>query len=204
MRRRNRLSVTSYGADFQIAHPSFMASSIWAAVLTLAVILGSLALSCVAPLCALAVALSATLGLRASFGVMTLVWLVNQAVGYTLFHFPRTANSFGWGLAIGIGALMITIVTRAVMRRTSRRSAWFRLGSTLLATLAVYEVVLWAASFILGGRDMFTVPIVLQVAGINAAWLLAIVILNEVVAAFCKPWLGRMPMVGRSPGFVES
>jgi hypothetical protein len=166
------------------------------------VILGSLALSCVAPLCALAVALSATLELRGSLGVMTLVWLVNQAIGYTLFHFPRTANSFGWGLAIGIAALLIVIVARPVMRRTLRWSAWFRLGVTLVATLAVYETTLWMAAFILGGRDMFTLPIVLQVAGSNAAWLLAIVVLNEVVAALCKPWLGRIPMVGRSPGFV--
>src|SRR3954466_15825852 len=92
-------------ADFQIAHPSFLASSTWAAVLTLAVVLGSLALSCVAPLSALAVALSATLRLRASLGVMTLVWVAYQVIGYTLFHFPRTANSFGWGMEIGIAAL---------------------------------------------------------------------------------------------------
>ena len=58
------------------------------------------------------------------------------------------------------------------------------------------------AALILGGRDMFALPIVLQVALINAAWLLAIVVLNEIVAAFCKPWLGRMPMVIRSPGFT--
>jgi len=192
----------SYHADFQIAHPSFMASSVWAAILTLAVILGSLALSCVAPLAALAVALTATLGLRASLGVMTLVWLVNQAIGFTLFHFPRTANSFWWGLAIGVAALLVVCVARAIMRGASRLNRWWRLCVTLVAAIVVYELALFEAALILGGRDMFTLPIVSQVALMNVAWLLAIIVLNEIVAALCKPWLGRIPMVLRSPGLT--
>ena len=192
----------SFRADFQVAHPSFMASSIWGTVLTLAVILGSLALSCVAPLCALAVALAATLGLRASLGVMTLVWLVNQAIGFTLFHFPRTANSFGWGLAIGLAALLVVAAARVVMRWTVRWNALLRLGLALVATISVYQATLFAATFVLGGRDMFSVAIVMLVALINCAWLLAIVGLNEIVAALCKPWLGRIPMVARSPGLI--
>ena len=199
-----RISSTrvSYSADFQIAHPSFMASSIWASVLTLAVILGSLALSCVAPFSALAVALSVTLGLRVSLGVMTLVWVVNQAIGFTLFHFPLTANTIGRGLASGVAALMAVLVARAITRRASRWSGWLRLCVALVAAIAVYELALFAAALILGGRDMFTLPIVSQVALINAAWLLAIVVLNEIIAAICKPWLGRMPMVVRPAGFI--
>ena len=192
----------SYNSDFQVSHPSFMASSVWAVVLTLAVILGSLALSCVAPLCALAVALATTLGLRASLSVMALVWVVNQAIGFTLFHFPRTANSLWWGLAIGIAALSIVIVARAAMRRTSHWSPWLRVCLALIASIAFYEAVLFGAASILGGRDMFTLSIVSQVALINAAWLLAIVVLNEIIAAICKPWLGRMPMVVRPAGFI--
>jgi hypothetical protein len=194
--RRNSARPT-YRADFQIAHPSFMASTIWAAVLTIAVILGSLALSCVAPLSALAVALAGTLGLRASLGLMALVWLVNQAIGYTLFHFPRTANSFCWGLAIGVAALLIVPVARAVIRITARWSVWLRLVLALIATLAIYETSLWAFALVLGGRDTFTLAIISQVALINSAWLLGIVVLNEIVAVLCKPWLGRIPMLVR-------
>lgn len=179
-----------------------MASSVWAAVLTLAVILGSLALSCVAPLSALAVALGATLGLRASLSAMTLVWLVNQATGFTLFHFPRTANSLGWGLAIGIAALLTVMAARVVMRWTGRWNALLRLCVALIGTIAVYQAALFAATFVLGGRDMFSVSIVRLVAQINCAWLLAIVGLNEIVAALCKPWLGRIPMVAKSPGLT--
>jgi hypothetical protein len=189
-----------FGAARQIAYPSLLASLVWDVTLTLAVIFGSLALSCVAPLSALAVALAATLGLRASLATMALVWLVNQAIGFTLFHFPRTMNSFGWGLAIGIAALMITAAARWAVRSTASRSAPLRLGIALVVTFVVYEAVLRLAAVILGGSDMFTLRIVSEVAWVNAAWFVAMVGLNEIVAALCKPWLGRIPMMLRSPG----
>ena len=189
---------TSYSADFQIAHPSFMASSIWGAVLTLAVILGSLALSCIAPMVALAVALAATLGVRASLGVMTFVWLVNQAIGFTVFQFPRTADSFGRGLAMGAAALLITIGARVLIQRLSAWGAALRLTVAFVVTFTVFEMVLWVAALVLGGRDMFTLSIVMEIALVNGAWLVGLVGLNEIAAALCKPWLGRMPMlIGR-------
>jgi len=202
VRMRDHSRAASFSADHQIAHPSFMASSIWATGLTLTVILGSLALSCVAPLCALAVALGATLGLRASLTVMALVWLVNQAIGFTLFHFPRTANSFWWVLAIGVAAWLALVAARGVMRWSSHWNAPLRLCIALTATLTVYELALWITALVLGGRDMFTASIVMQVALINAGWLTGIVVLNEIGAALCKPWLGRMPMIVRSPGLI--
>lgn len=200
MRTRKRIELD--GADYQVAYPSFMASFVWGAILTIAVIGGSLALSCVAPLSALAVALAATLGLRGSLGIMTLVWLVNQAIGFTLFHFPQTANSVWWGLAIGIAALLSTMVAHSLMRRASSWSPSARLSATLFVTLAVYETVLWLAALVLGGRDMFTPSIVMQVALINAAWLIGIIALNEIIAAAGKPWLGRIPMIVGSRGFT--
>lgn len=202
MRMRKVSRVESWGSDYQIAYPSFMASFVWGAILTVAVIAGSLALSCVAPLSALAVALGATLGLRTSLFTMTLVWLVNQAIGFTLFHFPRTANSLWWGVAIGLAAVLITIMAHWAMRRMSASKAVVRLIVAFVLTFAVYEAALWAAALVLGGRDMFTLSIVTQVGLINGAWLSAIVALNEIVAALCKPWLGRIPMMVRSPGLT--
>jgi hypothetical protein len=49
---------------------------------------------------------------------------------------------------------------------------------------------------------MFTLAIVTEVALNNGAWLFEIVALNEIVAALCKPWLGRIPMMVRSPGLT--
>src|SRR2546430_12820467 len=108
---RDRWSDSRFDADFQIAHPSFMASFIWLLVLTLAAIGATLTLSCVTPFAALAVALAGTVGLRASLGIVTVVWLAHQIVGLVFFHFPHTANTFLWGIAIG-GAPPVTTIAR--------------------------------------------------------------------------------------------
>jgi hypothetical protein len=198
MKMINRWTQESYGADFQIAHPSYGASLIWVMILTLAVIGGTLALSCVTPFAALAVALVGTVSLRASLRTMTLVWFVNQVVGFGFFHFLRTANTFLWGLAIGAATLLTTIIAGWTMKRASSWAAPARLGVALVLSFAVYEGALLPATSILGGRETFAPVIVLQFAIINAASLVGIVALNEVAVALCKRWLGRMPRLIRS------
>ena len=186
----------SVGPDYRIAYPSLAASFLWTVILTTAVVAGSVALSCTTPFAALAVALAATVGLRASLSAIALVWAVNQIVGFTWFHFPWTANAFGQGAAIGVAALLGTVAAHAVLRRRGL----VRLGLALLVSFAVYEATLWLAALVLGGRETFAMPIVLQIALINGAWFAGMIALNEIAAALCKSWLGRIPMVLRSSG----
>jgi len=189
---------TQYGADFQIAHPSFMAGFIWTAILTLAAIGGTFVLSCVTPFAALAVALGGTVGLRASLRAVTVVWFANQVVGFVFFHFPRTANTFLWGAAIGGAALLATIIASVVMKYGLSWVAPLRLGIALLLSFGVYEMTLFGAAMLLGGLERFRPAIVAQLAFINAVSLVGIVVLNEVAAALCKSWLGRIPRLVRS------
>jgi hypothetical protein len=184
--------------DFQIAHPSFLASFIWILILTLAVIGGTFALSCVTPFAALAVALGGTVGLRASLRNMAVVWFANQVVGFGFYHFPRTANTFLWGMAIGGAALVTTVVASVVMKYASSRAAPLRLGVALLLSFGVYEMTLLGAAVLLGGLETFRPGIVAQIAFINAVSLVGMVVLNEVAAALCKSWLGRIPRLVRS------
>jgi hypothetical protein len=195
---RTRSRETPCGADFLIAHPSFMASFIWVMILAVAVIAGSLALSCVTPFAALAVALGGTVGLRASLRTMTLVWFTNQIVGFGFLHFPRTANTFLWGVAIGGAALLTTIVASVVMKYGSSWVTPLRLGIALLLSFGVCEMTLLGAAVLLGGLETFRPAIVAQLALINAVSLVGIVVLNEVATALCKPWLGRIPRLVRS------
>lgn len=104
-------------ADFQIAHPSFMANFIWMAILTMAVVGVTVALSCVTPFAALA----GTVGLRASLRVMIAVWLANQVIGFGLFHFPRTPDAFLMGIAIGGAAVAGTIAAWVNLNRMRSR-----------------------------------------------------------------------------------
>jgi hypothetical protein len=195
---RDRWSDRRYDADFQIAHPSFMASFIWMLILTLAAIGATLALSCMTPFAALAVALAGTVGLRASLGVMIAVWLANQLIGFGFFHFPHTANTLLFGVAIGGAAVATTIVASAVMKYMSSRSAPLRLGVALLLSFVAYETTLLAAAVFFGDLETFRPAIVAQLAFINAVSLVGMVVLNEVAAGLCRPWLGRIPRLVRS------
>ena len=187
-----------YDADFQIAHPSFMASFIWLLILTLAAVGATVALSCVTPFAALAVALAGTVGLRASLRVMIAVWLANQVIGFGLFHFPRTPDTFLIGMAIGGAAVMGTIAAWIVLKQMRSRPVLLRLGVALVVSFGTYELTLFAAVIFLGDLETFRLAIVAQLGFINAVSLVGMVVLNEVAAALCRPWLGRMPRLVRS------
>ena len=171
---------------------------IWTMILTIAAIGTSLALSCVTPFAALAVALAGTVGLRASLRAVAIVWLANQFVGFVFFHFPLTANTFLWGVVIGIAALLTTILAAIVMKYASSSTAVVRLSVALLASFVVYELVLLIAAIFLGSLETFRPSIVAQLAFINAASLLGMIVLNELAAAIGKRWVGKMPRLARS------
>jgi hypothetical protein len=198
MKNRNLWGNGRYDADFQVAHPSFLASFIWMLILTLAVVGATVALSCVTPFAALAVALAGTVGLRASARVMVAVWLANQIIGFGLFHFPRTPDTFLIGIAIGGAAVVGTIAAWLVLNRMRARPALLRLGVGLVASFATYELTLLAAVVFLGDLETFRPAIVAQLGFINAVSLAGLVLLNELAAALCRPWLGRIPRLVRS------
>lgn len=179
--------------DFQIAHPSFLASFIWKLILTLAAIGVTLALSCVTPFAALAVALAATVGLRASLRIVLVVWFANQVIGFGLFHFPLTRDTFLIGIAIGAAAVAGTIAAWAVVKRMRTRPVFLRLGVALLASFAAYELVLLAPVALRGDLETFRPGLVAELGLVNALSLAGMIALNEVLAALCRPWLGRIP-----------
>ena len=187
-----------YDADFQIAHPSFMANFIWLLTLTLAVVGATVALSCVTPFAALAVALAGTVGLRASLRVMTTVWLANQLIGFGLFHFPRTPDTFLIGIAIGGAAILGTIGAWAVLNHMRSRPVLLRLGVAFLVSFVTYELTLLVAVVFLGDLETFRPAILAELGFVNVVSLAGMIALNEVLAALCRPWLGRIPRFVRS------
>ncbi|HYJ03667.1 MAG TPA: hypothetical protein VEX43_00915 [Chthoniobacterales bacterium] len=175
-----------------------MANFIWMAILTLAAVGVTVALSCITPFAALAVALAGTVGLRASLRVMIAVWLANQAIGFGLFHFPRTTDAFLIGLAIGGAAVAGTIAAWRVLHRLRSRPVLLRLGVALLVSFGIYELALIGPVVFLGDLETFRPAIVAELGLVNAFSLVGMIALNEVLAALCRPWLGRIPRLVRS------
>src|SRR5215813_8544451 len=86
------------------------------ALLTASCALASFALACATPFAAFAVVAAAMLPLQTALLAVTGAWLINQAIGFGLLHYPIDANTILWGFAIGMAALAATASAAAVLR----------------------------------------------------------------------------------------
>ncbi len=185
------------GAD-DAGVPGKVAMGCWALVLVVASLGGCIQLACLMPFAALAVALAATLKLRHAIAAMVVIWLLNQAVGFGLYHFPHTFDTIGWGVMIGVAAVLSTVTAWAIIRQAAFAPKPIRVVVGFFAAFAVYELILLAATPVLGGLATFTPTIVATIGLENALWLAGLVVLNELLALAVRPWLGASALVARA------
>ena len=138
----------------------------------------SLVFACATPFVALVTLAALTMNRRDALIVTGSVWLANQAVGYGILGYPRTFDSYAWGVAIGITVLLALVVARAIGERFERRGSIVSTGIAFLSAFAVYELALYAASFWLSGSDTAfswaTVGYILQVNALGLGGLLVL------------------------------
>jgi hypothetical protein len=151
------------------------------ALLTVSCALASLALACATPFAAFAVIAAAMLPLRPALLVVVGSWLVNQGIGFGVLHYPINTTTMLWGLVIGAAALAGTLAASGVLRASSRWPAPLALTSALLCAYAAYELVLLAATPVLGGAASFTADIVMRIGLTSMAWLIGLVAVCEIV-----------------------
>jgi hypothetical protein len=173
--------------------PVTAANFLWLAILALAGVGGSLLISCVTPFVALAVALAGTVKLTVALRAMIAVWLTNQFVGFAFLHFPRTSNTFLWGVAVGAAALLSTLVASIALKRAASWPTTTRIGLAFFFAYPIYEASLFVAALFLGGRETFSPAIVTQIGLVNLAWLAGLVALNELLLIACKRRFGAIP-----------
>lgn len=149
----------------------------WPALLAVAAVGGSWALACVTPFAAFAAMLATTESRRTALGTMALIWLANQAVGVAALGYPLDVHSIGWGVAIGVAALLATAAAFAVAQAGLRH--WLRLVLAFIAAFAVYEIALTLVALATGELAEFAPAVVARLAALDAAWLAALVVLRE-------------------------
>jgi hypothetical protein len=153
---------------------------LWPALLAVAAIGGSWALACVTPFAAFAAILAASERRGTALATVALIWLANQAVGVMLFGYPLDVHGIGWGVAIGGAALVATFAASAVVRLDVPRGV--RLVLAFAVAFVVYEAVLALVGATTGELAAFAPTTVAQLAALDAAWLVALVTLREVLA----------------------
>ncbi|WJR80529.1 hypothetical protein [Bradyrhizobium sp. NP1] len=151
------------------------------ALLTVSCALASFVLACATPFAAFAVVAAAMLPLRPALLVVTGAWLVNQTIGFAALHYPIDASTIAWGFVIGAAALAATAASAVVLRALPPNRTPLVLALTLFCSYAAYELVLLAATPLLGGAGAFTPAIVVRLGLLNVVWLIALVAACEIV-----------------------
>lgn len=151
------------------------------AMLTVSCALASFALACATPFAAFAVVAAAMLPQRPALLVVAGAWLVNQGIGFGALHYPIDASTIGWGFVIGAAALVATAVASAVLGSLPANRTPLMLAASLVCAYAAYELVLFAATPMLGGAGAFTTAIVARIGGLNVVWLIGLVAACEIV-----------------------
>ncbi|UWU80967.1 hypothetical protein N2603_21605 [Bradyrhizobium huanghuaihaiense] len=151
------------------------------ALLTASCALASFALACATPFAAFAVVAAAMLPLRPALLVVTGAWLVNQSIGFGMLHYPVDGSTLAWGFVISVAALVATAASFAVLRTLPQGRTPLMLASTLAVAYATYELVLFAATPVLGGEGAFTAATVTRLGLLSAVWLAGLVAVCEIV-----------------------
>src|SRR5262245_46065203 len=119
---------------------------LWLALLVSASVAFSLGFACAVPLAAFAAAAALTLSRADALGLILSVWLANQLVGFSVLGYPWTLGTFAWGIALGIVAVVATLVSQWTAARLAEANRVFKLAAVFLIAFAVYEAALLMVS----------------------------------------------------------
>ncbi|SKA30362.1 hypothetical protein SAMN02745126_04952 [Enhydrobacter aerosaccus] len=174
--------------------PGFLADTarrgFWIVLLAVASAGFSLVFACATPFAAVATIAARTMTRRDAGLVVLATWLANQAIGYGLLDYPRTADSVAWGGAIGIAALAALAAAKAVGREPLGTGPVFGTAIAFAAAFAAYQLVLLAAALVLpASASAFAPSVLLDVLMVNALALLGLLGLAALAAA---AGLGRL------------
>jgi hypothetical protein len=170
---RARSSIRKEHRMTRLSLPVFdPANRLWSASLILAGAFFSLAFACAAPLAGFAAVAALTSARRAALALTASIWLANQLVGFTILHYPTDFETFAWGGALGVIALLCCEAARLVARFAGGAGAPF---AALLASFLVYEGALFSVtSAVSGDVSHFALASVARIFTINVAAFLGL------------------------------
>jgi hypothetical protein len=161
---------------------STQAKAIWMVLIAALSVAGSLAFACAAPLAAIAALAALTMRRMEGVALVVVAWLANQIVGFGFLHYPLEASTFGWGAAIGAGAVAGFLVAHPVTN--ARLPSLVALILALLVSFAVYEVALYGYGLAVGDSgESFTAEIVGRIFLINAVAFAGLLLLHRAAVA---------------------
>jgi len=116
-------------------------------------VLGSLTFACAAPLAAIAAFAALTMGRMTGLALVATALLANQLVGFGVLHYPQTVDTFAWGAAMGVSALIAFFVAHLVVERLQGGSPMLTVPLAFVVAFATYLMALFVTGYPLEGSE---------------------------------------------------
>lgn len=117
-------------------------NAVWIAGLSAASVALTLGFACAAPLAAIAAFAALRLERSQAIGLVGSVWFANQLAGFALLSYPLDQACVGWGVALGMSALLAL--------EAARRVRAHGMIASFVAAFAAYEAFLFALTVATG------------------------------------------------------
>jgi hypothetical protein len=170
---------------------------LWILLLTAASVFVTLGMACATPFAALATLAALYMSRRDGLALIGIAWLADQAIGYGLLGYPRSANSVSWGVILGAGGFVALLAAQALADRLRHRGAIMAGAAAFPGAFVAYQAVLVVATAALAsGSEAFSLPIVAWVLRVNLLSLAGLLILYRLAV-----WIGlvtRAPLAARA------
>ena len=137
-----------------------------------------------APLVAVGAVSGATLRTRLALQVALLVWLVNQLYGFIWRSYPQTFESFTWGVTMGIGTALVTLLACLISGLDSVTHRGVKIVIATLTGFAVFEGIILSLGFWLIGTHVLTWSILGRLLFKEIIWTLGLTLVHFIFARF--------------------
>ncbi|MCF2970202.1 hypothetical protein L1047_03205 [Synechococcus sp. Nb3U1] len=144
----------------------------WASLLTTIGCLGNITYTCTLPFVTIGILTGTTLTRSKAIVSTLMIWFSNQIFGYLLHNYPRTPDSFAWGIVLGISTLSVTLMAsyRPLFKPDQLRMNYIWIPLMLLLGFLGFQTMIFLAGLFLGGTHGLTLPVLGKIWLDNWIW----------------------------------
>ncbi|MEN9232091.1 MAG: hypothetical protein Q6L68_14400 [Thermostichus sp. DG02_5_bins_236] len=147
----------------------------WPSLITTVGCLGNITYTCTLPFVTVGILTGTTLTRSKAILSTLMIWLANQIFGYLLHNYPRTPDSFGWGIVLGIATLSVTLAAsyRPLFKPVKPGQLWLNyawIPLMLVLGFLGFQVLIFLAGLFLGGTHGLTLPVLGKIWLDNWLW----------------------------------
>jgi hypothetical protein len=126
-----------------------LSRNLWLGAMAVAGIATTLIFKCATPYPALAALAALHVDRRGGVALMLVSWLAAQVTGFALLHYPVSAESIGWAVALGAGSMGALFAARLTDASLAGSAYLARLALAYVAATIAFKLAVLVGAFVL-------------------------------------------------------